>query len=805
MRPSFRLPAQLAVAGILVAAALPLCSVAVEAASGIALSVHAGYEDVIKAGQWIPVTIDARNSGASIDGTLQVQASLNAQPGVTGLTLYRQPVSLATGATKRVRVFVELDNPAATVTVRIVQNGRVIASQDSVSGGNTGYLIGVLSDQATTLDDFAAIHPGSVNARVVHLRAEDLPDAAVPLRAFDILAIDDFSTDGLTTAQRTAISDFVSAGGNLLIGTGAAWHKTLGGLPSSILPLAVGGTTVVDSTALGAAAVEIATGQLSGGRVWLAQDGQPLLIDRTVGAGTVTLATFDWNQQPVSVGGNTRTVLRQVMARALFDAGGSGQNVTFLGGGPGGPFPTGSQASLTSKSSALTPVLGNLPGLNLPSLQLTAALVILYVVIVGPVNYFVLGAMRRRALAWVTIPLIAVVAAGGAYGTGVITKGRSVQTNQVAIVHLQPGWSRAYQEIYTGVIPPGRGDYVATVAGERLLISPIVNSYGPTLANGGLQVDLASNAVTLSGMTAFSLGGFATEGMTGAPQFGARLRLVNGTLTGTIENHSDLSFTDAVLIAGDNFQLFGALRPGGTASVSLVPKPSNPFGQPLFTRIYANSQYGGPVNGSLADRESTTKSQVLSLLTTGQSFKGSATYVNPTLVAWTHQSFQDLTVNGNHPRSTTLSAVVLSLPVDEIGTGSLPAGVVNSRIVDVVGDQQGNGPPGMLVLQNGSVTFEFAPSLAAGAHLTAVSVTSQNPYSAKFVGPGGSSSTSPGIQGEVWDWTSSSWTNINYQDNGTTALPDGAVNPSTGLIRLRIETTNGGFLAGSLTLSGTVA
>ncbi|HEX3629994.1 MAG TPA: hypothetical protein VHW91_05975 [Candidatus Dormibacteraeota bacterium] len=803
MRPRFRLSTRLILAGIIAGAALPALALTVEAASGVTLTVHAGYEDVIKPGQWMPITIDARNTGSSIDGILQVQGSLNAQPGVTGLTLYQQPISLAGGATKRVRVYIEIDNTAATVTARVVQNRRVLASQDSISGGSTNDLIGVLSDQTTTLDDFAAIHPASVAARVVHLQAGDLPDAAVALRAFDILAIDDFATDSLTTAQRNAISDFVSAGGTLLIGTGAAWHKTLAGLPASILPMAIDGTTVVDSNALGASAVELATGQVSGGHAWLAQNGQPLLIDRAVGAGTVTLATFDWNQQPVAVGANTRTVLRQVMSRAIFGGGGAGQNVTYVGGGPG-PFASGSQPSVASRSASLTSVLGNLPGLDLPSLQLTALLVLLYVVIVGPVNYLALRALHRRALAWITIPAIAIVAAGGAYGAGVLTKGRSVQINQVAILHLQPGWSRAYEETYTGVIPPSRGDYVATIGGESVLISPIVNTYGSGPTTGGLQVDLAGNAVTLSGMTAFSLGGFATESLASAPQLTGHLRLVNGTLVATIENHSNLSFTDGVLIAGDGFQTFGALKPGASTTVTVSPKPANPFGQPLFTRVYGNSQYGGPSNPTTADRDAAAKSQVLSLLPAGGSFKGSSSYGNPMVVAWTHQAFQDVTVNGSHPRGTALAAVAVSLPIDQIGTGSLPAGVVSSRIVDVVGDSQGNGPPGMLVLQNGSVTFEFTPPLAPGAHLSGVSVTSQNPYSAKFVGPGGSASTGPGIQGEVWNWATSTWTDISYQDNGTTTLPDAAVNPDTGAIRMRVNTTSGGFLAGSLTLAGTV-
>ena len=56
----------------------------------------------------------------------------------------------------------------------------------------------------------------------------------------------------------------------------------------------------------------------------------------------------------------------------------------------------------------------------------------------------------------------------------------------------------------------------------------------------------------------------------------------------------------------------------------------------------------------------------------------------------------------------------------------------------------------------------------------------------------------------MWDWGRASWTDIAYQDNGTTAVPDGAVNPSTGLVRLRLTTNVGGLLAGGISLSGTI-
>jgi hypothetical protein len=806
----WRSSARIGLAAVLTALALPIAAVPGEAAnSGVTLTVHAGYQDVIKAGAWIPVTIDARNTGAGVDGTLEVQESLNAQPGVSGFTIYQEPISLASGASKRVRIYLVENTTGATISVRITQQGRVVVSQDSAAGATTSALIGVLSDESAALDDFAAVHPGGIAARVVHLHSDEIAESSIPLRAFDILAIDDFATDGLTSGQRAAIADYVAAGGDLLVGTGAAWRKTLAGLPAAILPMQVTGTTVVDSTAVGATAVEVATGTLTNGRAWLSDAGQPMILERAYGAGMVTLSTFDWNQQPVAVASVSRTILRQVMARAFFAAGGSPQNFAFGVGGPGG-FGFGSQPSVANRSGALTPALGNLPGLDLPSLQLTGALVLLYVLLVGPVNYVVLGAMRRRALAWVTVPLIAVLASAGAYGAGVFTKGRSVQTNQIAIIHVQPGSVRAYQETYDGIIPPSRGDYQATANGDRLLISPISTYNGMAYA-GSVRVNVASSEVTLSGMTAFALGGFATEGMTTAPTLTGHLALVNGKLTGTIQNDSKVAFTDAVLIAGNSFQTIGALNPGASATLSLTPTASNAFGQPLYMRIYnQNGMYQGPYGPggpsmTATDRDNFAKTQVLSLLPTGVSFKGITSSASPPLlVAWTHQSFQDLTVNGNHPRSTALSAVVLSLPVDQIGTGPLPAGVVSGRIVDVVGEAQGQGPPGLLLMQNGSVTYEFAPALASGAHLTALSVSAQNPYGPKFGPPSNGTQTGPAVSGQVWDWSSASWTSIAYQDNGTTALPDGAVNPATGLIRLRLSTTNSGLLAGSLSLSGTV-
>src|SRR5207245_11522156 len=85
MRPQrCRLPMGVALASILAVPALAGTSIGAAAASPVTLTVHVGYQDVVKPGEWMPVTIDAKNTRAGLDGALEIQEVLNPQPGVGG-------------------------------------------------------------------------------------------------------------------------------------------------------------------------------------------------------------------------------------------------------------------------------------------------------------------------------------------------------------------------------------------------------------------------------------------------------------------------------------------------------------------------------------------------------------------------------------------------------------------------------------------------------------------------------------------------------------------------------------------------
>ncbi|MEA2656042.1 MAG: hypothetical protein QOI23_1407 [Chloroflexota bacterium] len=798
--PASRRRASARAALALVAAALSLLAastVTQAATSPLSIAVKVGYSGFVKAQQWMPVAVDLTNRGADVDGTLEVTVAnggvQSGQPFES--VIYQTHVSLPAGATKQVRTYLVEDQAPSVVSVRLVANGRVLGSADSQLASPATVLIGVLSDQATALDGFGALHPGGITANVVHLAVGDLGDSAILLRAFDLLVIDDFATDTLTAAQRSAITDYVQNGGELLLGTGASWHKTLGGVSPDILPMQIAGTTTLGpSPALEMLPrVEVATGSLAGGaHAWLSGANQPLLAERFVGGGSVTLATFDWNQNPIASWSGADVLLRQILVRTLFINATSSPGMNF-----GGPFGA-SGTSISERSNAVSQALGNLPALDLPSLVLIGLLVLTYVLLVGPINYLALRALHRRALAWVTVPLIAIVASAGAFGTGVFTKGRSVQTNQVAVIHLQPGWARAYQESYTGVLTPTRGDYQVTVSGAPVLIAP-TGSYTGGINSDAIQVG-GNNSIMLPSMVAYTLRGFATEGMVDAPQLSATASFSNGKLHGTIRNLSSMPFTDAVVLAGDGFQVLPTLASGATAAFEVTPKVSSMMtGQPAFLTIYPNSFFsngGTPSQLSDADREAFEKTTILSLLS-GQSY-GSSSAITPMVVAWSKQPGQDITVTGTKPRTTSETAVVLPLQFTGIGAGTLPMGIVQSRFTDMQGDAQ-PAQPGAVLMQSGTLNYDLTPDLAPGAHLVAASVDST--FSTPKGPLPGSTGTMPA---RVWDWVQSAWVPLDYNASGVTALPAAAINPTSGEVRLQVIGNGTQNLFGQISLTGTV-
>ena len=79
------------------------------------------------------------------------------------------------------------------------------------------------------------------------------------------------------------------------------------------------------------------------------------------------------------------------------------------------------------------------PAGALPSADRRPARAAGYILLIGPINYLVLRRLDRREWAWLTMPVLIVVFAVGAYGIGSLLRGSAVIVNEVAIVRGAPG------------------------------------------------------------------------------------------------------------------------------------------------------------------------------------------------------------------------------------------------------------------------------------------------------------------------------------------------------------------------------
>ncbi len=175
-------------------------------------------------------------------------------------------------------------------------------------------------------------------------------------------------------------------------------------------------------------------------------DGEPVVYSVPAGNGRVWIVGFD----PDSHGGAARyqplwlEILNQTLRYHVRD---------------GNP-PTSVAAHAWSPESdrewlaALSGRFG-----KLPTLEMLAILILGYLLVIGPVNYFVLK--RREARIWLiaTVPALAFVFGAVVLAMGYVSHGMRSATSQMALAVVSPEGGRAYVEEFVGVYGTTSAEY----------------------------------------------------------------------------------------------------------------------------------------------------------------------------------------------------------------------------------------------------------------------------------------------------------------------------------------------------------
>jgi hypothetical protein len=196
-------------------------------------------------------------------------------------------------------------------------------------------------------------------------------------------------------------------------------------------------------------------------------------------------------------------------------------------------------------------------------------LMVIYIVVIGPVNFLLLRRLRRPELAWVTTPLLVLVFIGAAYGASFILRGSRPQSTELAIVQSFEGRPGGQVTSFQAIFSPQRHTYRLDYGPTALvtpgtfenfeLIETTVTSDGSTTGMRELLIDVSSLRTLLVEETA-----------TRTPEVRSALQVdgrsgVSGEvrLTGTLELH------DAMVVYGDSAQELGNLKPGDSATVQV--------------------------------------------------------------------------------------------------------------------------------------------------------------------------------------------------------------------------------------------
>lgn len=766
---------------------LLLPATAQEADSSIEMAVRAGFDGYYKQEYWLPVHVTVANSGPGFSGSLQITAG-------SALTndevVYSAPIDLPTQSNKRLTLYIFLGNLTERVTVRLVDNnGRLRQTTPSNTLRNwslQGRLYGIVSpqpDEFTFLEDAIKVDAGTATAV---LTLDDLPDLATGWQALDVLVFNDSDSGTLSSEQRTALEQWVNNGGQLVVTGGPGWQKSSAAF-ADLLPVTLSGSETRSDLPSFAEQIGIAfrdngpyvvaTGSLrSGGETLYHEDGLPLLARRSWGRGTVYFLALDPTLAPLrDWDGSNRLWADMSRTQPSLQPWGLGVQIYY----------------------AAAAAVGSLPSLVLPSFTGLILFLVVYIALIGPINYLVLKRLQRRELAWVTIPAIILVFTIGTYLTGFQLKGNDTIINQMSVIYGQLGDNNSLSmQSLIGLYSPRRTVYDLTLPASSI-VRPINDGF-TSLDNRFDSISRSLNT-TVSGIRS-DVGGiktFLADSHSPSPPLTAQatLALVDNQLelAVALQNNGSVDLEKAALLFGDAIIPLGTLSAGETVSIGQSvgqTSAERDAGLPILT---PDRGARSPLSNSpeillgtadyYNDPEAFPRWQLLQAIeTSGGLFLNSTLATNVvTLIAWTTEP--QLEIGLNRPfESLATTLYLLDIPVAQSAISgqnlTVPFTFVNWRVVD----SQDVFEPAIrnLYLAGGRVDFEFQPRAEFAAIRTTnlnIVLNNQDPETRQ-----------PPPNLSLWDWAQETWVPVEGVAWGETAVsnPTRFISPANAA-RLRVE------------------
>ncbi|PYJ06105.1 MAG: hypothetical protein DME25_07205 [Verrucomicrobia bacterium] len=498
------------------------CGGASAAQAPLQFDVFLGYDGVVPEASWFPIVCEIKNDGPSFTGTIELTSENQGQT-------RRLMVELPTGTLKRV-VLPAFSTARAFSAyggweIRLLdERGKIRAEQLNVRPRKllaaNAKLIGALARTAggaPTLRPILA-QQSDLQPTSVRLQTQIFPDNPLVLEGMNCLYLNSEKAAELKTRepnQVEAIYAWLYAGGHLIIAveqasdiTGTAWLRNLfpcdladmqgvkrhpelqqwlrtgwntslpsgmayapptryrrgtAGVPqpesspeSPVAPL----SDVTDDYKFETSELQVAVGKVREGRVVVASDETPLIVTAQRGRGRVTALLFSPEREPFRSWKNLPTFWAKLteVPGALYS------------------FPDFNQPMRPSSDGIFGAMIETRQVHKLP-IEWLLVLLIVYLVVIGPLDQFWLKRIGRPMLTWITFPSYVVLFSFVIYFIGYKLRAGEAEWNELHLVDvlLNPAGSAAELRgrTYASVYAPSNQRYrleseqhFATLRGE---------------------------------------------------------------------------------------------------------------------------------------------------------------------------------------------------------------------------------------------------------------------------------------------------------------------------------------------------
>lgn len=304
------------------------------------------------------------------------------------------------------------------------------------------------------------------NVEVARLSADRLPDRWYGLAPLRLLFLHDPPLDVLSPEQAAALRDYVRQGGTLLVSGSALAHPAI----AAIAEIRAGEPVSRDSLPalekrFGAwpASAPFRFTPVANGEAYPRLEGAGV-TRFSAGYGQVIALSFDVLHAPFKQWAGLAALMNELVSAApradLEWMSGAGMPPEF--------GQSGRRRDLLSRMRSLINPY--------PSYLLLAGLTLLYLAMVGPLNYLVLRRLRMTLLLVVTVPALSLVFLSLTLGLAYLIKGGTVTVCSLRLMSTRPGLGVARETRLAALFSPSTRDYdVSTPDGHAAL--PVDRSF----------------------------------------------------------------------------------------------------------------------------------------------------------------------------------------------------------------------------------------------------------------------------------------------------------------------------------------